>query len=321
MDLSIVLEWENVFLADDERCFLMLRKLARQLEEVCRSSELIVLFNPEQMDRDRLEEVLSKYFEQESLGRSTALRIEESKGSHYYTLKNEGVAYACGEIIVFVDSDIVPEGNWLKELTAPFFDHPEINVLAGHTYLSHDTLVEKSFALGWLFPLRNDQDSLHTSRARFFANNVAFRRKVISEHPFPDLPAGVTRGACYLLAKTLVSSGITIWTNTAARVVHPPPSCFQHYMVRALAEGRDDVLGGSRPARTRLSSLRRSCRRTRKKITASWCKIKSQRGRVALAIWQTPGAYIVMTCFYLITFFGSFAAILFPTYAKTHWRI
>ncbi len=51
IELSIVVEWENVLLSEDERCFHMLRKLSKQLGEINRRAEVLVLFNPNQIDR------------------------------------------------------------------------------------------------------------------------------------------------------------------------------------------------------------------------------------------------------------------------------
>ncbi|WP_292065209.1 glycosyltransferase family 2 protein [Mesorhizobium sp.] len=38
----------------------------------------------------------------------------------YYQLKNNGVRLSEGDVVVFMDSDTVPERNWLSNLLAPF---------------------------------------------------------------------------------------------------------------------------------------------------------------------------------------------------------
>src|SRR5262245_9756890 len=242
VELSVVVEWENVLLSEEDRCFQMLRQLRKQLSEIAHTAEVIVLFNPKQIGRPVIESVLRDTLELNGSDSSVDLRLEEAEGKHYYSLKNEGAARAHGDIVIFVDSDVMPEDHWLKEISQPFFDHPGVGVVAGHTYLAHQSLREKAFALGWFFPLRNGENTFHSSSPRFFANNVAFRRDIIQQNPFPNMVGGSTRGACTQLARKLTASGISIWTNTAARANHPPPSDLQHYFIRAFAHGRDNIL-------------------------------------------------------------------------------
>jgi len=54
-ELTLILEWENVLLAEDDRCFEMLRQLRKQLGEIGRSAEVIVLHNPEQVESSVIE--------------------------------------------------------------------------------------------------------------------------------------------------------------------------------------------------------------------------------------------------------------------------
>ncbi len=321
IDLSIIVEWENVLLSEDERCFLMLRKLSRQLGGINRRAEVIVLFNPDQMDRAGIETVLQKHFLLEDINDSVNLRLEEALGRHYYELKNEGAARARGQIVIFIDTDAVPEDNWLKEISQPFFDHPEICVVAGHTYLSHETLFEKAFTLGWFFPLRNPENAIHSNSKGFFANSVAFRRDLFLKYPFPDLPAGLCRGACSQLAQTLVSSGISIWTNTAARSSHPPPTDLRQYVNRALGEGRNNVLLHTGTGRNLFLSLGRSFLWYMKRVVSAGRRMINERQRVNLPFWQTPAAFSIMLCFYSLSICGSCATVLFPRYGRKHWQI
>ncbi|MBI5205634.1 MAG: glycosyltransferase family 2 protein [Nitrospirae bacterium] len=40
--------------------------------------------------------------------------------------RNKGAMDAKGEIILFTDSDCVPEGNWITEMMAPFKDNKDV---------------------------------------------------------------------------------------------------------------------------------------------------------------------------------------------------
>ena len=58
VELSIIVEWENVVLSEDERAFRMLRQLRKQIAEVDCATEVIVLFNPQQIDKTAIESAL-----------------------------------------------------------------------------------------------------------------------------------------------------------------------------------------------------------------------------------------------------------------------
>ena len=251
---------------------------------------------------------------------SVDLRLEEALGRHYFELKNEGAARARGQIVIFIDTDAVPEDNWLKEISQHFFDYSEICVVAGHTYLSHESLFEKAFALGWFFPLRNPKNAIQSNSKGFFANNLAFRRDFFLKYQFLDLPEGLCRGACIQLAHTLVSSGISIWTNTAARAQHPPPSDLRHYVLRAFGEGRNNVLLQTRAGRNLFLSLGRSYLWFVTRVVSAGRRMKNERQRVDLAFWQTPAAFSIMVFYYCLACCGSSATVLFPRYARKHWQ-
>ena len=320
IEISIIIEWENILLSEEDRCHLMLVTLQKQLDEINRTVEVLVLFNPEQIGCDVIKYHLHRRLHSR-LELENTLRIEEAKGKHYYELKNEGACKAKGKIIVYLDSDVVPEKKWLKEITQPFFDNRDIEVLAGHTYLTHETLPQKAFALGWFFPLRNSEDTLSSDKKGFYANNVAFRRETILQFPFPEMPEGVTRGACTALTKTLFAAGVPIWTNTAARASHPPPASFQHYLTRAFAHGRDNVIRWQKSGRSLSSILYTSFQWSVRRIKKTTNNLIKKRDSVQLSIWQTPFAFSIMTGFYSCAFCGSCLTLLFPNYASKHWKI
>jgi hypothetical protein len=319
VDISIILEWENVLLSGDDRCTEMLSILRSQLNQIKQSVEIIVLFNAEQIERSQIEPLLQQYLLSNCDTDTLNLRLEEANGLHYYELKNEGARRAKGEIIVFIDSDVLPEENWLPMISQPFFNDTTIEVVAGETYLSFDNLYEKAFALGWFFPLRNSNSELHANGKGFVANNVAFRRETFLRFSFPKEPEGLTRGACGQLAKSLIDADIDIWTNTAARAQHPPPTGIKHYLVRALADGRDHAMRQLSDNFSVFTILENSFKWSIKRIGNTVHAIKVSRQHVGLSLWQAPAAFVVMAFFYSLSFIGTVLTLLFPKYAKNHW--
>ncbi len=321
IEVSIVIEWENVLLSELDRTFLMLKQLKKQILEFTHTVEVIVLFNIAQIERKTIEAILKENLYGDSPELTHYFRLIETENSHYFDLKNIGATHAKGEIVVLLDSDVIPEANWLNEITRLFFENKEVRAVAGHTYLTCNTFIGKAFALGWIFPIHQSKLEVHSNYKYFKANNIAFRREVFLDYPFPKLPSGVTRGACRKLGETLHESNITLWTNTGAQANHPPPSNFEHFKMRALAHGRDKILGRKIFGLSFLGAIASLFFWVGKRIFINLVKIVSKNREVNLPIWQTPFAFGTMICFYLLSLVGGFISIFFPQYALKHWQI
>ena len=59
-------------------------------------------------------------------------------------------------------------------------------------------------------------------------------------HSFP--PLETFRGQCIALAEELARNGIGIFRQEGARVSHPAPNGWRHFLVRALCHGHDDTV-------------------------------------------------------------------------------
>lgn len=321
-EISVVVEWENVLLAEKERCVRMLWQLRHQSLALPKSMEILVLFNPGQVHREIVEQAVNQHLRPpDEQGRSLTCRIVPGDDLHYYQLKNLGAKEAQGRVIVFVDSDVIPESAWLQELTQPFHGNPEIKVVGGNTYLDPESLVSRAFALGWFFPLRRT-DTAVVEAKRFYANNVAFRQEVLKQHPFPEMAQGMTRGACRQLAQILHQEGIATWSAHAAQTSHPAPNGWNHILIRGLAEGRDWAMSrmrtrGVAPWRSGLSA-------TRQVLSRTWrMQLRTlKHGRhVGLPLWQAPFAVAIMFFYYLEICVGAWAYSLAPESAREWWRI
>lgn len=238
--LSIVVEWENARLAEAQRPSAMLAELARQLDALAdadgRPVELVLLHNPHVIEHAALAAIIDTVRRRN--GWAAEIRLIASAGRSYYEQKNLGVERTQGDLVLFLDSDVVPEPGWLAKLLS-CFDDPAVSVVCGSTYVVLDGLYERAVALFWLFPLRPEEERLEEAKS-FYANNVAFRRELIAANPFPSLPT--FRGQCRMLSQTLRERGVRIWRHTGARVSHPPPSGVRHFVARALCEGHDEAV-------------------------------------------------------------------------------
>jgi glycosyltransferase involved in cell wall biosynthesis len=158
-------------------------------------------------------------------------------GTEYYQAKMLGAKLATGEIIVYYDSDCIYESDWMQKILAPFSQSSDIQVVAGETTTNGVGIYGTAMALGYIFPQYSGGKELTPGKS-YFLNNVAFRRSFLLQHPIPtNLP--LYRGNCAIHAHELVKSGITIWQQPTARVLHAPPNGLDHFFWRFLLIGHD----------------------------------------------------------------------------------
>ena len=81
------------------------------------------------------------------------LEVFAAPGLGYYQLKNESVKRATGVILVFLDSDVIPEPDWLDQLLGAFTE-PDVQIVGGNSYIEAASVYSRAFALWWFFPLR-----------------------------------------------------------------------------------------------------------------------------------------------------------------------
>jgi len=258
---SIVIEWENIQLAEADRCSAMLQELTRQIAshpaasaDAAKDFEILVIFDDHKISSAGVREFVAACVS--AIPDRVSLRFIPGSGRGYYEQKNLGTAEARGRIVVFLDSDVIPEPGWLQGLLGSFAD-PAVEVVCGNCYLDAGDLVSKSLALAWFFPLRDGREVL-VRQDSFFANNVAFRRDVAVRYPFVPLE-GTSRGACRLLARRLTADGRGLFVNTAARVSHPAPNGVRHLLLRGLAQGRGVEADRQASSHGRPRRARRAC--------------------------------------------------------------
>ena len=316
---TIVIEWENIQLAEHSRCLEMLRRLSRQIDEVHAAHpeagplELILLYNNEDCSDADLHAAVDPYFTPAKP--HCRVRFEAAPGQSYYKQKNRGAELAAAEIVVFIDSDVIPEDGWLAGLLSPFSDK-KVQFVCGNSYLAATDLYSKTFALFWFFPLRATKAVFETKRT-FFANNFAMRRNTMLKHPFVPV-SGTTRGWCLALAHHLRENGIEIYYNSAAQVSHPAPFGISHFVKRALAQGRDLVI--MRHARGKGGILRNFHKVALLPFRATW-KIVRNRRQVGLSLVETPAALAIALAYNLLAIGGYLLTLVAPGYTRRRWHI
>jgi hypothetical protein len=271
LSFSVVIEWENAKLSELARTRLMLSTLAAQIHALDPSQwlrpEIVILYDSMAISPQLIQDTLDATFGEAPP--VSSLKLLPTTGKRYYELKNYGATHVQSDVLVFLDSDVIPETGWLETLLEAI-KQPGVDVVGGNTYIRPDTLFTKAFALFWFFPMRTQSNALVPSK-HFFANNVAFRKAVFNSHPFPCHKK--FRGQCVDLAQQLCEQGHGLFLHQGARVDHPPPNGVYHFIIRALCAGYDQVMIAPdyhvRPSvRTALHHFRTQARDARKRIQA-----------------------------------------------------
>jgi hypothetical protein len=297
------MEWDNPRTSAADRALEAFRRIADQMRAHPASGELLVVYARGVFDEDSLRRALC--------GQANALelRLIGTPGLRYYELKNQGVLGARGRLVVFVDSDLLIEPGWLAAMLAPFSD-PAVECVCGSARLEHETLYEKSLALAWTFPARAAEAAPLRPTRHFFANSVAARRELWLRFPFAAEQIRY-RGMCADVARSLRRSGVTLWSQPAARGVHPPPRGVRHFVARGLAEGHDRALKLRRtrgPARSLAALLYWFVRKTRDGAR----RVVRDRGAVGLPLAAIPLSLAIVTAYFALGLAGGLVTLARP---------
>ncbi len=242
--VSVIVEWENAKLSDLDRAERMLARLGAQMAEAARkrnlTAELLVLYDSDEIDPAVPWAAVSSQIDKAAW--PGTIRLVPAPGKRYYEQKNAGAELALGEILIFLDSDVVPDEGWLDGLLGAL-DDPKVDFVGGEAYHATDTLHDRLFAAFWGFPPVNPTRAVYR-RQQFYANNLAVRRETFLVNPFPA--AAAYRGQCAQLAKSMRGKGIAVYRQGASAVSHPAPRGARTFVVRALCQGHDTIYWKSR---------------------------------------------------------------------------
>ena len=241
---SVIVEWENVLLAGSSRAVEMLRRLAVQMREMRQSGVEGEVVLVRDADDERGDESLPRIIQSAFGDAADSVRVVAVREKRYYEKKNAGAAAANGAVLIFLDSDVLPEDQWLHHLLSSF-SQADAAVVAGATYLEPATLYARAVAAFWFFPPRSNEEGLVPAET-IFGNNIAFRRQVFLEHPYPV--SGQFRGQQGELVRHLREKGFQIFLQRGARCAHPAPNGLAHFFRRAVCEGYDNIVGSRRAA-------------------------------------------------------------------------
>jgi hypothetical protein len=311
--VTIVIEWENAIDVEDKWTRAAMAALEREIDEVAprmsAKPRIMYLYDRNAVDPAVIEKALETTAPR--LRDLANLEIVPTNGLTYYKLKNYGISRAKTELSIMLDSDAAPQPGWLDNLLKPFADS-KIMAVGGFTVLGYDDLLSKTFALSWIFDLREEQ-SKTVKREKIHANNCAVRTEFFRENPFPDLPA--FKKQCGFWLRDLSARGFQYTRTAEAMTVHAPHPGYRFLAWRAWTMGLDrDYQAFQTATPSRLGRLAFAFKFFGGKVGKSWWRIWTRGKNVDLPVWQRPAAMVIALGFYGVGLVGEITSALSRTF-------
>jgi hypothetical protein len=307
--VTIVIEWENAIDVEDKWTSAAMAALEREIAAVAprmaAKPRIMYLYDKNAVDPAVIEQALTKTAPK--LRKLAELEVIPTDGLTYYKLKNYGIARATTELSIMLDSDAAPQPGWLENLIKPFAD-PEIKAVGGFTVLGYDDLLSRTFALSWIFDLREER-SKTVKREKIHANNCAVRTAFFRDNPFPDLPA--FKKQCGFWLRDLTAKGYKYTRTADAMTVHAPHPGYKFLAWRAWTMGMDrDYQAFQTASRSRVGRLAFAFKFFGGKVGKSWWRIWTRGKYVQLPVWQRPAAMGIIFGFYGLGLAGEIGSAL-----------
>jgi hypothetical protein len=305
--VTIVIEWENAIDVEDKWTSAAMAALEREIAQVgpkmAAKPRIMYLYDKHAVDPKIIEQALATTAPR--LKDLADLEVVPTDGLTYYKLKNYGISRADTELSIMLDSDAAPQPGWLENLLKPFAD-PKIMAVGGFTVLGYDDLLSKTFALSWIFDLREERTKT-VKREKIHANNCAVRTDFFRENPFPDLPA--FKKQCGFWLRDLRAKGHQYTRTADAMTVHAPHPGYKFLAWRAWTMGMDrDYQAFQTATRSRIGRLGFALQFFAGKVGKSWWRIWSRGKNVDLPVWQRPPAMLIVLGFYGVGLVGELAS-------------
>lgn len=289
---SIILEWETVQEGGLDRGLTGLRGICDQLKVLTSAldgpAEVIVCYEQAVIAEKQLQAIVDAAAAPEKWP-CPVLLYEVPSTANYYEKKNIGARHARNEVLIFFDTDLLPDPGWLEGMLTPF-QRWEVSVLMGATYLDSERPYDMAVALFWIFKPARSSAPLH-STISLLSNNLAMRRSLFKRFPFPD--RDVYRGQCTELGLQLMGAGLTLYEQIGARAKHPPPPK-KKFIKRALLAGQNDhfyhALEGKINFATHWAHIRTDYQNVAKRISERSVYLKPGLGALVLA-WALGSIY------------------------------
>jgi hypothetical protein len=177
--------------------------------------ELVLLGSPQQV----------KHWKTLNPGGQSFLQVQmipvNPEDCHYWKLKNIGGGYAEGEIVAHIDSDAVPGLHWLSSLVRGIQSGADVSVGPSLYRTARQTLdspwMVAAALPSWSHVVARTSNGGAPRAGSIMGHNVALRRDVFQQHPFPTPKRSFSSVLMYL---ELTRAGVKISFEPEQKVAH-----------------------------------------------------------------------------------------------------
>lgn len=238
-----------------------------------------------------------------------AASILRLPGGRHYEMKNLGLRAATGQIIAFVDSDVMVVPNWAAQAVDTLRAAPaEVVGVQGRTLLAPGLWSRPATAM--LYGLRLDRSGRYSHN--LVANNCAFRGDFLRHTPFEQVHLFTTPDS--ILMARLRAAGARLVVNETMRATHDYHGVL-HLFSLAYRAGRcmvavrraDSTLPGSWIARAGPAG---PLLLIAGKLLSDLRRLAANRRGFRVGWWEWIGFVPVALLFYLALLAGGFAAVV-----------
>ena len=317
---SFIIEWDNARISELGRAREMLRVLQGQViahrPKPEKPPQIIILYDKNRVDPAVIQQALDDTIDSKAW--DAVIQLVPTDGLGYYQLKNYGVLQSERDITLFIDSDVIPEPGWFDALMSAI-EQPQVQVVGGNTYIKPDNFLARAFSIFWFYGIRSKGTALY-DHPFIYANNVAFKTKLLRDYPFPELQS--FRGQCRVLSDNLRRNGITVYRHDGARVMHPTTNGVRHFFCRAICEGHDVVTIGRELRLGRLhASPVGALLRFGGEMKSMVGRAVRDRKEVGLSVPGAIAASLVGTTYNVFKLFGEVVTFFNPGLVRRYWAI
>jgi|GEM_PF-2530816 hypothetical protein len=228
LTFSIVIETENLASGDFTDLMACLESLEKQKRPITDAHSVLIL------DAGRVDPEKTKPLTERFPWVQFHLHAEPV---HYYKAKMEGAKLTDADIVLFADSDMVYEPNWLGDMVEPFERDGSVKITCGSTRVRLTGPYTLMMSLFWMIRTQPNKPSMAPAGG-MYGNNFAVRKGWFDQYPIPHaLPLYRRHIAVYV--QMLHESGIKITSQHTARGYHRPPDSLKEWTMRMLVLGHD----------------------------------------------------------------------------------
>jgi len=207
--VSLVIETENLSM-DYLRIYPMLESLQAQEYPVSNLAKVYILL-PNGISRSLILQIKSDFAFLHPL-------YVPNEFFGYYKMQMWAATQIKTKYILYGDSDCVFEVEWLKSIMQTIRDYPDLDVLAGETFMK----VSGGYSYGMLLSFKITTFGGKTgvlAGSEYFMNNVLFKRDILLRFPIPTNRSYFS-GYCNIHVTEMNKNGIRILTNSKMKALH-----------------------------------------------------------------------------------------------------